>query len=384
MDKQTAFTPSSRVSNKANIIRLLGEKGPLPRQELAAFMDLTPATITNLTGELMKARYIHEVGFNQGEKGRKGPKSINLDVKHDFFWMIGVHITYRQIEIASVHIKGRVEDFQVVAFPDDLPQEAFGELLIQTIQGHIDRYKDEKTYQAIGVGSFGLVNNDGLLLKVKHFPDWYHLDLQRLLADAFQMPVVVNQHIRAITLAERKYNVSGHAPSFLVVYVREGIGSGMFVDGKMIQRGGQLAHMNYEAGGKQCWCGQQGCMEQYVSEGVVFSELQTSDIDDITNRVMEKDAHTTETLYKYGEILGTGIASFLQMIPMDAIILNGRLFFEGSPMVKGIEDKVLASMQYYEEYPEFVKESLIHGQTIGVIGAASMVMESSILEAYLT
>src|SRR5699024_9623255 len=162
---------------------------------------------------------------------------------------------------------------------------------------HIDRYQDEKTYQAIGVGSFGLVNNDGLLLKVKHFPDWYHLDLQRLLAtgiwnasannlcrsdwyhldlqrllaDAFQLQVVVNQHIRAITLAERKFNVSGHAPSFLVVYVREGIGSGMFVDGKMIQRGGQLAHMNYEAGGKQCWCGQQGCMEQYVSEGVVFS-----------------------------------------------------------------------------------------------------------------
>src|SRR5699024_6193928 len=95
MDKQTAFTQSSRVSNKANIIRLLSEKGPLPRQELAAFMDLTPETITNLTGELMKARYIHEVGFNQGEKGRKGPKSINLDVKHDFFWMIGVHITYR-------------------------------------------------------------------------------------------------------------------------------------------------------------------------------------------------------------------------------------------------------------------------------------------------
>lgn len=383
MNTQKTFTPSSRVSNKANILRVLGEKGPLPRQELAAIMELTPATITNLTGELIKAHSIHEVGYNQGEKGRKGPKSINLDVKHDFFWMIGVHITYRQIEIASVHIKGEVEDLEIVPFSSETSQDTFCDLLINTIQTHIDTHQD-KHFAAIGAGSFGLVNNDGLLLKVKHFPGWYHLDLQGLLTSTFDIPVIVNQHIRAITLAERKYNVRDNDPSFLVVYVREGIGSGMFVDGKMIQRGGQLAHMNYKTDGKQCWCGQKGCMEQYVSEGVIFDDLHTTNIQEITANVLEKDEHTLDTLYKYGQILGTGIASFLQMIPMDSIILNGRLFFDGSPMVKGIEDKVRASMQYYEEYPAFVKESEAHDQTIGVIGAASMVMESTILEAYLS
>lgn len=380
--KTKIIQPSSTQINKANILKIIAERGAMPRQKIAKLMGLTPATITNLTTELMKEGHIQEAGLNQGEKGRKGPKSINLDVVDDLFWTIGLHIKYKIIEIACVNLKGSVSDLTTVSYNDDLEQDEFISFLKRVVKEYITKHSDTD-FSAVGIGSFGLVNNDqGTLVKVKHFPNWHHLKLRTELEKEIQLPILVSQHIQAMTVAEKRFNYNTIAKDFLVVYVSKGIGAGIFINGMLYQGGSQLAHTNYIAGGKKCWCGQEGCVEQYVSEVIIFQELGVSDIGEIKQMVSVNDIKTERVLFKYGQVLGTAIASFLQMIPMEQIVLHGSLFFDGSPMVEGIKDKVNNSMNYYEYSPTFI-ESKIDDKNIGVLGASSVIARSDVLESIL-
>lgn len=361
---------------------MLVEKGPLPRHKLAEEMNLTPTTITNLTYELFKAQQIFEVGYNYNEKIRKGPKSINLDVNSDFFWTIGVHIKYKTLQIACVDLKGRIKDKISISYEADITQDAFITFLQQTIEQYMKAHHD-KHIAAIGIGSFGLIDSQkGVLVKVKHFPKWYHLNLQDELEKQIQLPVVVNHHVRAMTLAEKKFNQENTAQNFVVVYIGEGIGAGMFIDGELYQQGGQLAHTNYEANGIKCWCGQQGCIEQYVSEALVLEELNVANVSEIKEKMNQNDREAINVLYEYGTKLGVVIASFLQMIQMEAIMLRGGLFFHHSPMTAGVMDKVKDSMNYYEEEPNFI-EGTSDVNNMVLIGATSIVAESDILTANL-
>src|SRR5690625_899129 len=97
---------SSKQKNKARILRILGEKGLLTRRNLAHEINLTPAAITNLTSDLIKENYVYEKGTLPSKKGKTGPRSINLDLTIDSVWILGVHIKFKMIEIASVNLKG--------------------------------------------------------------------------------------------------------------------------------------------------------------------------------------------------------------------------------------------------------------------------------------
>lgn len=216
--------PSLRQANKATILRLLGDKGPLPRHVLAEMMNLTPASITKLTSELISDNFIKEVGINQGEKGKKGPKSINLDVNANKFWTIGLHIKYRIIEIACVNFQGHIDNLEILPYPSDLAQDEFLAILRKIVRDYVDRHT-EKSIIAIGIGSFGVVDNEkGQIQKITHFPKWHNVPLQRELENELSIPVLVTHHIQAITLAEKRINNGLLGRNFLVVYLAEGIG----------------------------------------------------------------------------------------------------------------------------------------------------------------
>lgn len=110
----------------------------------------------------------------------------------------------------------------------------------------------------------------------------------------------------------------------------------MFVNGELFRPGGQLAHTNYVAHGRKCWCGQYGCIEQYVSEKIICQELYCSSVKELRLKSEMNNTFIVDALYEYGDKLGTVIASFLHMLPMENIVLYGDLFFAESALTAGL------------------------------------------------
>lgn len=75
----------------------------------------------------------------------------------------------------------------------------------------------------------------------------------------------------AIQTGERVHGTARHLNlnSFIYLYIGTGLGAGIFTDGHIYtghaHNAGEIGHIVVEPGGRDCYCGNQGCLERYVS-----------------------------------------------------------------------------------------------------------------------
>ncbi|UZW65792.1 hypothetical protein OC195_17430 [Priestia flexa] len=135
----------------------------MSRQKIAEITQLTPATITYITAELIQEGFIIERGDVQEGTKRVGRKSIALDLQGDAYWTIGVHISMETIRVGLVNLKGETRNIQAVPVPADFNQEEYLEFVARRISEYINT--QEVDVASIGIGSLGAVDlKEGKLL----------------------------------------------------------------------------------------------------------------------------------------------------------------------------------------------------------------------------
>lgn len=69
MDFQTADKAFIREINKSTILKVIREKGPISRADIAKLTGLNPATVTNNVNILLEAKIITETGIGDSSGG---------------------------------------------------------------------------------------------------------------------------------------------------------------------------------------------------------------------------------------------------------------------------------------------------------------------------
>ena len=86
----------------------------------------------------------------------------------------------------------------------------------------------------------------------------------------FALPVLVENNVNALAMAERLYGVGRRHEDLLVVTIGTGVGSAVVVDGAVVRgsagSAGELAHFPIVEDGVECSCGSRGCLETLISE----------------------------------------------------------------------------------------------------------------------
>ena len=93
-------------------------------------------------------------------------------------------------------------------------------------------------------------------------------------------PILVEDRVRCMAVAEKRYGVARDLDTFLYVDLGSGVGSCFFLDNR-IYRGkngiaGELGHVPVKENGPQCNCGNKGCLEVLVSTGSILAAVQSS------------------------------------------------------------------------------------------------------------
>ncbi len=181
--------------------------------------------------------------------------------------------------------------------------------------------------------------------------------------------------------------------SVLGVFWGTGVGGGIVLDGKdWLGRGaaGEIGHMVVKKGGAKCPCGNEGCMEAYAGRAAMESEarhrhkkgektklfkiMAHKDKDRLTSSVWgkaleEEDKLATELLERAVDALGAGIASAVNLLDIEAVILGGGLGIRfGHNLGPKIEARMHKSLFDHEHPPAFHVAAL--GDLGGAIGAA--------------
>lgn len=215
------------------------------------------------------------------------------------------------------------------------PDEAWQKILRVTanaIQSVITKHPD---VQGIGIGFPGFINpQTQLISQSPNLPGIKNVNLAADLSQLIGKKVIVENDANAAAFGE--YSLAGKPEGGLIyLCLGTGVGGG-FVDASGKLYSGQhgvameVGHIIIEANGRQCGCGNKGCMEQYASaSGVAISYFNATQ--------QQLTAHEIADLAKSGDkqaiaaydvaanALAQTLASIAKVIDVKNVVIGGGL-----------------------------------------------------------
>jgi glucokinase len=249
--------------------------------------------------------------------------------------------------------------------------------------------------EGVGVGSPGDVDEKtGVVSGARNLPGWDgSFPLGETLKDALGTTVRVGNDVQVATEAEFHLGAGREFGSLIGVFWGTGVGGGLVLNGKpWLGRGaaGEIGHMVVKRGGAKCPCGRKGCMEAYAGraameaearrqheEGVktdLFKLMRKHERDRLTSGIWERaiDAndHLAEDLiHRAIEALGTGIASAVNLLDPEAVIIGGGLGVRFGERYMEPLTKEMGKHLFVDERPPAVRVVEL-GDLGGAIGAS--------------
>ena len=80
--------------NRMQVLKILKQRGPTSRIDIAGTLELTRAAVTIITNEMIEQGIIAEIGEykHTTEKAPRGRKKILIDINHHYKFALGVVI----------------------------------------------------------------------------------------------------------------------------------------------------------------------------------------------------------------------------------------------------------------------------------------------------
>jgi glucokinase len=261
---------------------------------------------------------------------------------------------------------------------------------------------ETSTLAGIGVGSPGDVDEaKGTVANARNLPNWMtSFELGDTLSVALGTKVYVGNDVQVATEAEFKLGAGRPYSSLLGVFWGTGVGGGLILDGKAwLGRGGagEIGHMVVKRNGARCPCGRRGCMEAYagraameakarreVAKGAktdLFKIMEHRDRTRLTSsiwgRALEQQDHLATALIERAvKALGAGIASAVNLLDVEAVIIGGGLGVRfGQPMAERIATEMHPHL-FNDDRPPAVRVAGL-GDLGGGLGAALLVSRAN-------
>lgn len=146
------------------------------------------------------------------------------------------------------------------------------------------------------------------------------------------LPVFLENDANCAALAEaRAAHHTGPGP-LVYVTISTGIGSGVVIDGKIVDgaasSAGELGHLTVKRGGRACACGKRGCLERYAS-GTAIAELASRAkgepiaAKDAFARMRAGDEDCARVIRAAVDHLGYAVAAVCQLLDPERIVFGG-------------------------------------------------------------
>lgn len=248
----------------------------------------------------------------------------------------------------------------------------------------------------VGVGSPGSIDAAaGMVASASNLPGWADpFPLGPVLAQALGAPVALGNDVQVATDAEFKLGAGRPYRSALGVFWGTGVGGGIILDGDAwtgLGSAGEIGHVCVQmVDGRRCPCGRHGCMEAYAGRGALEARARElhddghdTDLFKIARKrgrerltsgiwaaALERDDKLAHRLIDEAlEALGAGVASVVNVLDVEVVILGGGLGVRlGEPYAGRIAAAMLPHVFADDRPPPVLVAEL--GDLGGAIGAS--------------
>lgn len=253
-----------RPYNRRIVLETIRQYGPVARADIARRVSLTVQTVSNIIRELEDLEFV--TGAREQPKGRGYP-ATSLTINPAGGHTIGVHVAQFQIEAALVDLAGTVIAVEERRLDADDPEKAFaaiGELI-----GELSR-TGVKRLLGVGLAMPGPFDVESMsFVGPTTLEGWRGFPVERRLAEVTGVPVFIEADSAAAALGERLHGAGRAIRDFFYLYFGVGLGGCMVHDGVAVRgawrNAGEIGHVPLVPDGEACACGNNGCVERYVS-----------------------------------------------------------------------------------------------------------------------
>lgn len=314
--------------NRSAVLAHLGAHGPTSRADLARALGVSPALMTSITRGLLADSLVVELEHSPSQGGR--PARM-LGLAASAGRAIGVKVAADHVAFVEVGIEGAVRRTASEPF-DATASTALGlltELLARFIEGG-----SREPLLGIGVGVPGAVDNQASGLVDSPMLGWHQVPVGPALRRAFALPVLVENNVNALAVAERLYGVGRSYTTFLAVTIGTGVGAGIVVDGVVLRGStggaGELGHLPVVEEGPVCFCGNRGCLEALIGESALVRAARERGVIAASGGIAALkaaadagDPAATAIFSEAGHLLGRSLAGVVHLLDPEIVIVLG-------------------------------------------------------------
>ena len=305
---------------------------------------------------------------------------------------IGIDLSGSKLRAATVSGDGQIGERR------ESPVEREG-LVAQVSQVVNDLRQTTSNIGAIGIAIPGLVNRQSdRVIASRFLPATVRGDLHAELMEKTGLRVELENDANAAAYGEYKVGAGRGSRDLFYITIGEGIGGAIILDGKLWTGAsgfaGEVGHITIDTEGSECQCGNTGCLETVASAPNIvrranerlnrdstssLSKLATNKdftADDMAREAKEGDDFAMMMIERTGKYIGTGVASVINLLNIERIVLGGGVMAAGDLILNPIiEEAKKRAFQPCFEATEILAAVL--GSDAATLGAALLARDAS-------
>ncbi len=291
---------------------------------------------------------------------------------------LGIDLGGTKIEGALIDVDGRIARRERVATPRDSFERTIEQItgVVRRLEAHADREC------SLGVCHPGSVSPTTGLHRNANSTALNGCDLRGSLESALGREVRTANDANCFALSEAVDGAAAGASVVFGVILGTGVGGGIVIDGRVLEGcnavAGEWGHIPMPGIGDdempkhQCSCGQQGCLELFLS-GTGIERLWGLDghapltAEQIAQRSQEGDARAIVAMERHAAMTARALGVIVNTLDPDCVVLGG-----GVSNARGLAGRVSAQLARHT-FGDVHRTRVVHamhGDSSGVRGAA--------------
>ncbi len=302
----------------------------------------------------------------------------------------GIEVAAQSMRAVTVSATGEVLSQR------EAPHQA--ENLVSDIGKLVSDLREGRSIKSVGVAIPGLVNRetDRVLISTG-LPSVVRADLHSELMEATGLRFELENDANAAAYGEYKAGAGRDARDIFYIGIGDSIGGAIILDGKLWTGAsgcaGEVGHITINTEGAECVCGNTGCLETLASAPNIARRARerldrdsTSSLSrlgmtenftaaDLAREATNGDDFSIMMIERTGRFIGAAVASMINLLSIERIILGGGVMEAGDLILKPIiEEAGKRSFQPCFESTKIVAAEL--GADGAAIGAALLARDA--------
>lgn len=317
--------------------------GLCARVDVANNLNVSPASVTAITTDLLDAGYLEEITTTarDGEPVRGRPP-VSIGVRSISYFVGGIYLGDVRNTAIIVDFGGNVIGSASIdhKLAQRSPETLIDDAAKVLEEALADAGLEKDTLSGIGLGMPGLIDTHSGMVVWSPLLDRRGVNLRELAFERLQIHIDIDNDANIVTLAELWFGKARAIPNFVVVTIEHGIGMGIVINHKLYRGalglGLEFGHTKVQMDGALCRCGKRGCLEAYIADYALVREASTAlgsvpsnpanpyaVLEKLFNEAKAGNEAARSIFRRAGRYLAVGLSNIINIFDPGLVIISG-------------------------------------------------------------